>query len=163
MRHDQHWYYHVERDYTNLTRLESLESDVKRLNGGHNTIHGKLVVKIISYLHLSSSCARTQPLGLLLLVVKEKALSRTLAGRSGDSVARQTHMGPRRRQQMAVAAACTNRAELLAASCHQRDTGGALARGRGGAAPEIAWGGRRRPADTSKGRVGRKHEQGSRP
>jgi hypothetical protein len=104
MRHDQRWYYRVERDGTNLTRQELLKSDLKRLNGRHNTIDGKLVVKIISYLHPSSSCARTQPLGLLLLVVKGKASTRTLAGWSGDSVARQTHMNPRWRQQVVVAA-----------------------------------------------------------
>jgi hypothetical protein len=30
MRHDQHWYYRVERDYTNLTQPERLESELKR-------------------------------------------------------------------------------------------------------------------------------------
>jgi hypothetical protein len=47
MRHDQRWYYRVERDYTNLTRLESLESDVKRINGEGKTMDNKTVNSII--------------------------------------------------------------------------------------------------------------------
>jgi hypothetical protein len=49
MRHDQSWYYRVERDSMNLTRLESLESDVKRINGGGKTMDGKTVNSIIFY------------------------------------------------------------------------------------------------------------------
>jgi hypothetical protein len=56
MRHDQRWYYRVERDYTNLTRLESLESDVKRINDGDNTNNGNLVITSIFYLESSSGC-----------------------------------------------------------------------------------------------------------
>jgi hypothetical protein len=47
MRHDQRWYYHVEHGYTNLTRLESLESDVKRINGRDKMIDDKIIIIVI--------------------------------------------------------------------------------------------------------------------
>jgi hypothetical protein len=54
MRHDHRWYYHIEHDYTNLTRLESLESDVKRINSGRKTNSGRTVITSIFYLEFSS-------------------------------------------------------------------------------------------------------------
>jgi hypothetical protein len=50
MWHKKQYYYCVERVDTKLSQLEVLESEIKQLNGGENTINDKIVISTISYL-----------------------------------------------------------------------------------------------------------------
>jgi hypothetical protein len=50
MWHENHWYHYLERDDANLTRVEPLESNVKWINGGRDTVNDKIVIISIFYL-----------------------------------------------------------------------------------------------------------------
>jgi hypothetical protein len=94
VRHDQRWYYHVDRDYTNLTQPKRSETELKRVNCDQSRSNGKLVITLSS----SLGCLYVQNVvpgdGASLVALSN-------CGRREDRTARPTELcaglwGPRR-------------------------------------------------------------------